>query len=522
MVPKSARLKELSPVLKAMYDSSLADVVGRRTCTPGTRTAILAGIRKWADDTKGPNVYWLNGMAGTGKTTLVYSFCAEMQRSRRLGASFFCSRVDADSREVSRIVPTIAYQLARRFPSYREVVIRLIGEDKEIGIQRIETQFERLIRDPLREVKASMPEGTLIVIDALDECDRRDGARDILNALLLNARDLPVKFIVTCRPEPGLFDALHSKNELYRSVLHLHDIEVSFVQADIKTYLKTELAETSLPQEKLGILAERAGILFIYAATAVRYIRPQNRKVNVHQRLDNVLSIGSDTTNKHKGIDELYAVVLAAPFADEELNPQEQENIRLVLDTAVCAREPMSAATMAKLLKLDGEQDVIRALQHLRSVLHVSQATNLVSTLHASFIDFLLDRERSNDLCCNTAEHNRLLALRCFSIMQVLLRFNICQLESSFVLDENVPNLAKRIDMAIPPELFYACRYWGAHLGFAEASKDFHSALDFFLSNQLLFWMEVLNLRKCTGFGAEMLDQVYAWLLVSYSILEVF
>ena len=129
-----------------MFNSSLSDVVGRRRCTPGTRQAILAEMRTWVDDLNGPKVYWLNGMAGTGKTTLAYSFCADMQRDGRAGASFFCSRTDADSRDVSRIVPTIAYQLARLLPSYREVLIRQIGEDKDICARQTETQFEKLIQ----------------------------------------------------------------------------------------------------------------------------------------------------------------------------------------------------------------------------------------------------------------------------------------------------------------------------------------------------------------------------------------
>ena len=65
-----------------------------------------------------------------------------------------------------------------------------------------------------------------------------------------------------------------------------------------------------------------------------------------------------------------------------------------------------------------------------------------------------------------------------------------------------------KIDKAISPELFYTCRYWGAHLKFAGALGYVQSALEEFLSKQLLFWMEVLNLRKSIGAGGHMLTQV--------------
>lgn len=504
-----------------MHDSSFSDVIGRRMCTPGTREATLGEIREWADNADGPKVYWLNGMAGTGKTTLAYSFCADMQLVGRLGASFFCSRTDPDSRNVSRVVPTIAYQLARLLPTYRKALVRRISEDKDIDARKIVTQFEKLIRDPLLEVKASVPEGIVIAIDALDECEERDGAQDILDVLFLHGRDLPIKFLVTCRPEPGLFDTLHSKDKQNCSVLHLHDIEASIVRADIKTYLEAELAAISLSQEKIGQLTEQAGTLFVYAATAVRYILPKGRQVNFRRRLQNVLSMASSKSDSdaNRDIDNLYACVLAAPFTDESLSRAEKENIRLVLDTAVCAKEPRSAATMTKLLDLDDEQDTVDALGHLRSVLHVSRGAGLISPFHASFPEFMFNPDRSGDMCCRAAEHNQHLALRCFSIMESSLRFNICRLPSSFVLDRNVPGLDGEIDSKISSELFYACRHWGDHLGLVETLDGADSPLVKFLSNQLLFWMEVMNLKNCIGIGTQILNRAHSWLQVSVPML---
>ena len=98
--------------------------------------------------------------------------------------------------------------------------------------------------------------------------------------------------------------------------------------------------------------------------------------------------------------------------------------------------------------------------------------------------------------------------------MEQSLRFNICNLESSFVLDEKVTDLAKRIERAISPELFYACRYWGDHLVSAASLKGVQAALEAFLCYRLLFWMEVLNLSNCIGAGASTLTLVHAWLQV--------
>ena len=87
-------------------------------------------------------------------------------------------------------------------------------------------------------------------------------------------------------------------------------------------------------------------------------------------------------SKKYKKLDELYTTVLAAAFDEEELEKKEIVAMRLILWTAVCAKEPMTAPAMASLVGLTDEQ-ATSALQPLRSVLHVSEAGGLVSTLHA-------------------------------------------------------------------------------------------------------------------------------------------
>jgi len=38
-------------------------------------------LKDWARDADGAEVYWMNGMAGTGKTTILYSLCKWLSNS---------------------------------------------------------------------------------------------------------------------------------------------------------------------------------------------------------------------------------------------------------------------------------------------------------------------------------------------------------------------------------------------------------------------------------------------------------
>ncbi|KAG6822517.1 hypothetical protein H0H92_013540, partial [Tricholoma furcatifolium] len=48
--------------LQTLHSAKNLDQV---SCTPQTREAILADLKKWAKDMTGAKVYWMNGMAGT-------------------------------------------------------------------------------------------------------------------------------------------------------------------------------------------------------------------------------------------------------------------------------------------------------------------------------------------------------------------------------------------------------------------------------------------------------------------------
>jgi hypothetical protein len=288
------------------------------------------------------------------------------------------------------------------------------------------------------------------------------------------------------------------------------------VEEDIKKYLTEALGSMSpspSPND-LEWLAKRAGKLFIYAATTVRYILPGDSGVNSNARLRTMLGMDSRSTKQHDELDRLYTSILSAAVDPTRLEEEEMNDIRLTLRTVVCAKEPMTVQTLASLLSLT-EERVRISLQPLRSILHVQDGTHgLVAPFHASFPEYLLDKPRSGDFHCEATEQNEVLANFCFDLMKAELRFNICKLESSFVFDEEVPDLQDRIKEFISPALSYACRYWGEHLRQGNFTDTAHEKLVDLLTHRLLFWMEVLNLERGMAIGTDMLRQVQTWLKV--------
>ncbi|EUC67566.1 vegetative incompatibility protein HET-E-1, partial [Rhizoctonia solani AG-3 Rhs1AP] len=301
-----------------------------------------------------------------------------------------------------------------------------------------------------------------------------------------------------------------------RFIVHLHDVEQSIVEEDIKKYLTESLGSMTPPPplKQIELLAKRSRNLFIYAVTIVRYIFPEDVHVDSNFRLRSMLATISHSKamaeNNYENLDQLYTTVLKAVF-NTRLDSTDKQGLRGVLWTIVCAREPITVSTIASLASLS-EDEVWTALQSLRSVVHVPEDNGLISTLHSSFPEYMVDESRSKRFYCNELKANETLVHRCFDVMASELKFNVCALNNSYLADSQVDDLDARVLQCISPTLSYACRYWGSHLRVAPATDNTHDMLLNFLAEQLLFWMEVLSLSRCIGIGAPMMQQAQTWL----------
>ena len=504
-------LRGMSPVDDAKYNSTYSNTIRRHRCTAKTREVIHQTLQSWTINPESEKINWMNGMAGTGKTTIAYSYCEWLEETNRLGGSFFCSRISSTCRSLSQIIPTLAYQLARFSPAFRSKLCAILKDDPDAGKLNVAQQFEKLINRPMLNAKEAMPDSVVMVIDGLDECDDNYSVRLLLDLLLKFAERLPLKFFVSSRPEHVIRDRMMSRGGSSRVIVYLHDIEQSIVEEDIKKYLIEELSpmEPSPSMKQIEQLAKRSRNLFIYAATLVRYIYPDDIPVDSSDRLESMLEAISGakgmSDNRYEDLDLLYTTVLNAVFKSR-LSYSEKDYTQRVLWMVISAKEPITQHTIAVLARLT-ERQVSSALQSLRSVVHVPENSSLISTLHASFPEYMLDKSRSKDLCCDESKLNETLVHRCFDVMKQELKFNICALENSYLSDGQVEDLERRVTRCISPTLSYVCRYWSSHLSLAPAVDNVREMLFEFLSDRLLFWMEVLSLSHNIGIGAPMMQQ---------------
>ncbi|CAE7094394.1 unnamed protein product [Rhizoctonia solani] len=513
------RLEKLAPVLAARYNAGSTNALKRRRCTEGTRTNVLDQIYQWATTQDTGDLYWMSGMAGTGKTTIAYSLCErlDVESKRILGASFFCDRSLPECRNVGKIIPSIAYQLARRLPPFQYALCDAIQTNPDSREATLSLQFDSLIVGPLSnpKVRAALPASMAVVVDALDECEDAASTKQIIDVLSTKSKGLPIKFIVSSRPEAAIRDQMKKSGSLVDGLVVLHELKREEVRKDIRTYLKVELAPVNPSEPEIEKLAERAGVLFIHAATVIRYVGYDDFGRNPRARLNAVLSASVHPSKTQTDeIDQLYGAILQTAVNDAKLEQRERNDMTLILNTVVCAKAPLTVNGLNELLALEDVERVKAALRPLWSVLHVGtpneegnneshaiESKMRVTTLHASFYDYLTDPTRSGgaEWHCNAAAHNHILAQRCFECIRYTRpQFNICQLESSHLDDSEVENLDARAENSISVQLRYACQYWSVHMLMSESgtAPALVILLEQFLVNNLLLWIEVQTLTK--------------------------
>ena len=367
------------------------------SCTKDTRTEILDTVYHWyegealetceAVPTEGNRqgrLFWLDGIAGTGKSTIAQTVADHFNGVHVLGASFFCSRNDADCSKVGMIFPTIVYQLLLFNASFKKHLSDAIDDDPDVQFALVSRQLEKLIIDPLHAaVREEAFPSCIIVIDALDECKDDNATSIVLTALSIFAdRAHPIKFFITSRPVANVLRGFHHTGLMkYTNALILHSIPWDISQKDIRVYLEDRLSGIARFFElngwpdgsELDKLVEQSRELFIFAATAANFIDDKNAS-NPKRQLKILLStkyIASSATSPHRHLDELYLAVLRQTFPD--INSDQRANLGMVLGTVALLFDPLCAESLDSLLEV--EAGMVRStFRHLHSIAMVPAA----------------------------------------------------------------------------------------------------------------------------------------------------
>ena len=491
----------------------------------GTRVDVIRMIEIWIHNPDDPPIFWLTGKAGMGKTSVAWTICSHADTNINVvfGGSFFCSRSKGSiwQRDIRCVVPTLAQLMALRSPEFSKALVEELARDPGVLEKQIGVQIKRLLYKPLLALKDSRVP-ILFVIDALDECGGQMSAyenvddaethriiSEMLEALVtfsLYEVKLPVKFLVTSRPETHIRDTAVS-NSTFSSVLRLHTIPKSQVTADIDLYIASSLStharlHDQFTADDVHTLARLCDGLFIFAATALRHILGEGIDAAA-LRFETLLNSARDGlgTRAAAPLDNMYGLILEGAMKTDNCDSSSLSAIRAMLASLLSARMTLSVSALADLL--DQRNHYVRGhLSRLHAVVHVpdDDAEPGLHTLHASFGDYLLKRAPTNIRISESLGHETL-ARGCLSRMAWAdLFFNLLRIESSYE-----QNWSSGTGNSLAPSLVYACLHWAHHISASPDPSVFDSLIEQVFLPKFLFWLEVLSVLDKVGSASGLL-----------------
>lgn len=375
---------------------------------------------------------------------------------------------------------------------------------------------------PLSKIARGARNGStlVIVVDALDECDRDDDIRLIINLCprIKALQSQRLRIFLTSRPELPIRLGFKALTGTYQDLI-LHEIPQPVIEHDISAFLEHELARirdeynASVPhdrqlcaswpgQSNMRTLVTMAIPLFIFAATVCRFVADR-RCGSPDEQLKDVLRF--QTRSQESQLDATYLPILNKLIVGLSTRKREEVlgRFRKVIGSIVVLASPLSTSALGQILDVR-KATIDEQLDMLHSVLSVpSSIESPVRLLHLSFRDFLLDSEKqgTNLFWIDKKQAHHQMAMNCLRVMNSCLVTDVCSIArpgtSRFSINPDV------INSRLPPEVQYACLYWVYHIEQAKmVSRDNDDGsgdgnddgVYEFLSHHFLHWVEALSL----------------------------
>jgi len=404
----------------AAYNSGERESEHASTCLEDTRKDVINKISAWVEGNHNPPVCWLEGPAGSGKSTIAHTIAEQCANKQQLAFTFFFSRGKLGRSDTSKFFPTFAYQLASFVPTTQPSMRGALANDPSLPFQRLEDQMKKLVVGPISTIVGPISSFT-VVIDGLDECGGDVGlVQELIQLLVDTTTRLPFRFLLVSRPEAHIrwmFESSPIREKTYR--LSLRDF---YARDDVRKFLRSHLSklrevENELmryvprpwpSQEELEVLVDQSDGLFIYVSTLVKFVADRNglpqRKLQAAMRA-------------HTGVDPLYNQVLS--------EARQFDQLERVLGAIIFLRPIFTVHALEQFLQLQsgGVRLALRGCQSILAIPDVDDDGTILP-YHASLQDFLTDHNRAGNHFLDAMKH-------CISILADCIKLIMAETENN-------------------------------------------------------------------------------------------
>ncbi|KAF8334264.1 uncharacterized protein EI90DRAFT_530372 [Cantharellus anzutake] len=491
-------------ILDSLRDPSITRDDPTQACLEGTRVDLIERIMTWCRNTGDSEnrLMLLTAVAGAGKTSIALTIAGRCASEGDITLLLHFLFKAGERSRPDFLFSGIAQALADHDPVYRTFITSALRNDPSLSTASFVTQFKKLVAPSLLHKPPPSDRPMVIIIDALDECDKTvfESLAEILGD---EVPRLPssVKFFITSRQFDLVNRYLSPNYPIDRLTIDLSD-EANVQDCD--RYIRFELQklkrlhrdlQRNLQDEDRMVqeISERANGLFIWISTIFGYMKTANK--DPMRTLESLLDTGAKRPEvpAEKMMDDLYASILKkCAWEDEDF----AHDYPIMMGAIFIAQQPLSIGAWDVILSPFLKSSVRYVLAELAPLLSGVEDSDIpVRILHQSFRDSIVDRidpQTISSRCTPVAVgvENARVALRCTEILNE----DLCSVEGLGLIE----NSSQKDEMSsIPPEEFsehfrYASHHIVHHLsGVQEPSQELAVSVGMFLSQEATRWVEV-------------------------------
>ncbi|KFA55450.1 hypothetical protein S40293_09850 [Stachybotrys chartarum IBT 40293] len=455
-------------------------------------------FQKWRSDPQS-QLLWIKGDPGKGKTMLLCGIIDELKEEPDICLSyFFCEATNTRLSNATAVLRGLIWLLVIQKPS-------LISHIREKYDYAGKKAFEDgNAWEALSKIFASITndpslDGTILAIDALDECKTNRGR--LLSFLMKPSR---VKWVVTGRNWQDIETSLVSTEEKVWLQLELNQDSISkavqtYIDYKVDGLARLKTYDKSTKDILRAYLSDNADGTFLWVALVCQELASDQiaRKRHTLSKLKEFPS----------GLDPLYMRMM--------------EHISGSMDATLCKQILAIASVVYRPITLeelkvfvnsmdqDEYDDLPQIIKACGSFLTLREG--VLSFVHQSAKDFLLEKASDQILPSGVTHEHQALFSKSLKALAKTLERDICKLGvPGFPVDQVSPHHLKAL-----ASVHYACVFWVDHLqksdsmAIKDALQD-NGDVHTFMRDKFLYWLECLSLLRSMPQGIHAVHKVEA------------